>query len=231
MLFYNYLRSIVGSSILVRTYRHFIMNKRYKAKRTAVGMNVVLKNSILGSDIFIGDNSAIFNSQLGDHTYVNSNSRINLSKIGKFCSIASNVHIGVGAHPTNFVSTHPTFYANNKPFKTFADKMYFTEESGAIEIGNDVWIGSNSVILNNCRIGDGAIVALGSVVTKDVPPYAIVGGVPAKLIKYRFTEKDIIELLKIQWWNKSDSFLSHNFKDFHNVGLFIQKYLKSDRAN
>jgi acetyltransferase-like isoleucine patch superfamily enzyme len=95
------------------------------------------------------------------------------------------VTIGISPHPTYFVSTHPTFYANNKGFETFADKMYFDEEVKTTNIGNDVWIGSKCTIMPGVKIGDGAIVGYGALVTKDVPAYSIVGGIPAKLIKFR----------------------------------------------
>jgi acetyltransferase-like isoleucine patch superfamily enzyme len=122
------------------------------------------------------------------------------------------------------VSTHPCFYANNKGFKSFADKMYYSEEQGEVHIGNDVWIGSDVSILNNVKIGNGAIVALGSIVTKDVPDYAIVAGIPAKIIKYRFSNEDINALLKINWWDLETSLLERNYKDFHDLNSFIKKY-------
>jgi acetyltransferase-like isoleucine patch superfamily enzyme len=88
---------------------------------------------------------------------------------------------------------------------------------GTVTIGNDVWLGANVIVLDNITIADGAIVAANSVVTKDVPPYAIVGGTPAKLIKYRFDEADIAFLLEYQWWDKDINWLRENLSLFHDI--------------
>lgn len=121
------------------------------------------------------------------------------------------------------ISTHPAFYANNKPFKTFSDKMYF-DEYKEINIGNDVLIGEDALILGGVKIGDGAIITSRAVVTKDVPPYAIIGGVPAKLIKYRFDEKIIKQLIEIKWWDKELDWLKKNYLTFHNPKEFVNLY-------
>ena len=126
-------------------------------------------------------------------------------EIGRYCSIAKNVQMGVSNHPTDWLSitarqyvpTYLGYYRHVgkqvvvRPYKMFEPTM----------IGNDVWVGTNAVILGGVTIGDGAIVAAGAVVTKDVPPYAIVGGVPAKIIRYRFPEDVIQELTALKWWN------------------------------
>lgn len=91
-------------------------------------------------------------------------------------------------------------------------------------IGNDVWIGINSTILNNVVIGDGAVIGAGAVVTKDVSPYSVVGGVPARLIKFRFSEEQIDRLLRIKWWDWPLELISQRIDDFNNVELFISKY-------
>ena len=123
--------------------------------------------------------------------------------IGKYCSIARFVCLGTGQHPTDLLSTHPMLYKDmpygpNLPPECRAK---FDNIKPPCHIGNDVWIGINSVIMDGITIGDGAIVASGSVVTKDVPPYAIVGGVPAKLIRYRFSPEIIAALLELRWWD------------------------------
>ena len=208
----------------MKIYHHWRLLNQYKSKRTIIGFGAVVRDSQFGYDVYIGNNTNIYNSTVGDHTYFNSNCRVTDARIGKFCSFGSNVKIGIGSHPQNFVSTHPSFYANNKGFKTFADKMYFKEERGLINIGNDVWIGSDVSILNNINIGHGAIIALGSVVTKDVPDYAIVGGIPARIIKYRFSEEKIKSLLAIKWWNFNREKIQKIYIDFHDTELFIKKY-------
>jgi acetyltransferase-like isoleucine patch superfamily enzyme len=139
-----------------------------------------------------------FDSETGD-------CRIRNVKIGRYCSIAKHVDIGLSQHPVSWLSVSPRQY-----FKDFAGWSSFLEkeiavkpfegESGMTEIGNDVWIGDRVVVMSGVKIGDGAIVAAGAVVTKDVPPYAVVGGVPARIIKYRFDEKIISRLIDLQWW-------------------------------
>jgi len=145
--------------------------------------------------------------------------------IGKFCSIAQDVSIGLGKHPLNdFVSTHPSFYSVHKQCGfSFSDTQYF-DEMGNVTIGNDVWIGANSIILDDVIIGNGAVIAANSVVTKDVRAYAIVGGTPAKIIKYRFSEEDIVFLEKFKWWDKDHSWLQENFKLMHNISSFKKTF-------
>lgn len=225
--FFFYLKYLLRSSAIRKISFHHKISKQFSSKRVIIGFGTVIRGSILGFDIFIGEDSLILNSSVGDNTYFNSRTKVTNAKIGKFCSIGTNVKIGVGSHPTNMVSTHPCFYANNKSFKTFAEKMYFEEEHAKISIGNDVWIGSDVSILNNLKIGNGAIIALGSIVTKDVPDYAIVAGIPAKVIKYRFSEGIIKSLLTIRWWDFEGETIQKVYKDFHNVEFFIKKYGKN----
>ena len=156
------------------------------------------------------------NSQIGVFSFIRGG-RIN-AKIGGYCSLAPGVVIGDGSHPLTFLSTHPFQYEKEMVFHSLSKDMQsfeiftklpkdITSKSQPL-IGNDVWIGANAVILRGCVVGHGAVIAAGSVVTKDVPPYAIVGGVPAKLIKYRFNQELIEKLLSISWWDYKISALS-----------------------
>ena len=159
---------------------------------------------------------------LGDFTYIAGNTNISKTTIGKFCSIGPDCKIGLGKHPTkDFVSTHPVFFSTLKQAQvTFADRNYF-DEFAYIIIGNDVWLGANVIVVDGVKIGDGAVVAAGSVVTKDIPPYAIVGGVPAKIIKYRFEKEEIEKLLQLKWWDMDVEYLKENFIKFHDVKSLI----------
>lgn len=161
-----------------------------------------LKNVIVGNYNTFYNDITISNSQINDFVYVGNNTAINNSTIGKFCSIGPEVKIGLGKHPSHYISSFPAFFSTHKQCQiTFADKNYF-KETGKIVIGNDVWIGSNATIMYDITIGDGAIIAAGSIVTKDIEPYSIVGGVPAHQIKKRFSPDEIILLEEFKWWDK-----------------------------
>ena len=132
----------------------------------------------------------------------------NESKIGSFCSLGNRIILGHGDHPINYISTSPYFYFSGLNWKN--ENMPTHSEfwdAEPINIGNDVWIGDGVFVKNGVNIGDGAIVASRAVVTKDVPPYAIVAGVPAKVIKYRFDENIIKELLELKWWELDDEII------------------------
>jgi len=120
--------------------------------------------------------------------------------IGNFCSIAYNVNVWLGGnHNTNWATTYPFGHVNQNIFNSFDGKGH-PKLNGGVVIGNDVWVGANSTIMSGVTIGDGAVIANNSHVVKNVEPYSIVGGNPAKLIRYRFTSEQIEELLKIKWW-------------------------------
>lgn len=125
--------------------------------------------------------------------------------VGNFCSIAANVNIYLGGnHRTDWVSTYPFGHIHQGVFNKFNGEG-LPGTKGGVTIGNDVWIGSDVTIMSGVTIGDGAVIANGSHVVKDVEPYTLVGGNPAKYIKHRFTKAQIEELLKIQWWYWDDA--------------------------
>lgn len=181
-------------------------------------------------------NCYIYNSFIGWGTYVGDGSHIASTRIGRFCSIAENVRVIIGNHPTSvFVTTYPSFYYNTDteigfsfhkgmPLFEGLNKYPKGENDYHVVIGNDVWIGCNCLIIEGVKIGDGAIIGAGAVVTKDVPPYSIVAGVPAKVIKYRFTEEQISSLEKIKWWDWHIEKIIVNYRDFSNIDNFIRKY-------
>lgn len=164
--------------------------------------NTVIKRSELADFVNIHNDCKMNGSSVGSYSYIAKSSEISYTDIGKFCSIGAEVWIGVGKHPPNFISTNPVFYStlNKQLGFSFSDKQLY-EEFSRCTIGNDVWIGSRVMILDGITIGDGAIVAANSVVTKDVAPYSVVGGTPAKLIKTRFDEATTKKLLQQKWWN------------------------------
>jgi acetyltransferase-like isoleucine patch superfamily enzyme len=138
--------------------------------------------------------------------------------IGKFCSIGPEFKCGIGKHPSQkYVSTSPVFYSNGGQLPlSFVSKNYFDEYDTTI-IGNDVWIGSDVIIMDGVNIGDGAIIASGAVVTKDVEPYSVVGGIPARHIRYRFNPEEIAFLLDFKWWDKDREWLKTHAAEFHDI--------------
>ncbi|MGH0229538.1 CatB-related O-acetyltransferase [Sinorhizobium meliloti] len=160
--------------------------------------------------VTLGDAVFGYSCWIGRYTYIRSGSIASAASIGRFCSFGPEVRIGDGNHPTSFLSTHPFQYGSAIGFELWPEYDEFCA-SGITElpqdvrkaapiIGNDVWIGGRAIVMRGVTIGDGAVIAGGSVVTKDVQPYEIVGGAPAKRIRPRFTGKTIERLLKLKWW-------------------------------
>jgi acetyltransferase-like isoleucine patch superfamily enzyme len=140
--------------------------------------------------------------------------------IGNFCSIAADVTVYLGngfGHDSKFVSTYPFGYIHQSIFTNARNNSKNT--NGDVIIGNDVWIGENVIIMSGVRIGDGAIIANNSHVVKNVEPYSLAGGNPAKHIKYRFTKNQIDALLKIQWWNWSDEKINRHLDLLTNANI------------
>lgn len=157
--------------------------------------------------------------------------------IGRFCSIAANVVIAPTNHPLDRLSTHLFAFSNNGPFKNSQEFQgwkrgnILQENYSETSIGNDVWIGRNVTIKRGVVIGDGAVVAAGAVVVTDIPPYAIFGGVPAKLIRYRFCEETIKSLCSLKWWHYdlSSKKIKLDVNDVHSCIDEIRSHLKDGR--
>ena len=158
--------------------------------------------------------------EMARYSYIGTNTIVSDTKIGAFCSIGSSCSIGGGVHPSDRVSTSPVFYDSSNCFK---EKNYISADSRnpvkqpQTIIGNDVWIGENVFVSAGVNIGDGAVIGAHAVITKDVPPYAIVAGVPARVLRYRFDEATIKELMATQWWEWSDEKLAENKEWFSKV--------------
>ena len=190
--------------------------KSYLIKRdinkNGMGIYIDLLSYVDEYSTFEGNNritgkSSIYNSHIGRYSYAVGAS-IGNAMVGRFCSIAMGSKIGgLGAHPTSLISTHPIFYSSRKQCGvSFTNEDKFAEEKTTI-LGNDVWVGANAIIMDGVKIGDGAIIAAGAVVTKDVLPYAIVAGVPAVVKRFRCSAQHVDVLKDIEWWNWSETVL------------------------
>ena len=163
-------------------------------------------------------------SKVGAYTYISANTDVENAEIGKFCSISDHCRVGMGGHNTNQISTSPIFTeAHNATKFQWINKNNNAAPLKKAIVGNDVLIGSHVLILGGVTIGNGAVVAAGAVVTKDVPPYAVVGGVPAKVIKYRFSQEIIDELQKTQWWDWPEEKLKGNIELFQSDSFRLDK--------
>ena len=171
----------------------------------------------------IGDKSH-FSGHMGYGSYMSSFCSIE-GNIGRFTSIGPEVSTPRGIHPyrSPFVATSPMFFSTNKiTGKTFTQIQTFDEWKPPVNIGNDVWIGQRALLTGGVNIGDGAVIYACAVVTRDVPPYAIVAGVPARIIGYRYPKETIDKLLKIKWWNRSVDWLEKHAKQFNHLEEFIK---------
>ena len=175
-----------------RRYPDAEIHTSYIAHTAKISSRCLLLSRVhIGSDV-----------EIGEYSYVNKGTYILSGKVGKFCSIGYSVQIGMPEHPTNYLATSPRLYGSvDGGDNIFGLPPAWKDYKNPPTIGNDVWIGSNAIILQGVNVGDGAVVAAGAVVTKDVPPYAIVAGVPAKVIKKRFDSETVEFLLQWKWWD------------------------------
>lgn len=146
-----------------------------------------------------------------------------IEKIGSFCSFAPGTCV-VWNHPLKYVTTHAFIYSPRHAHELKKPKFNMKDFNKKTTIGNDVWLGQNVIITNGVNIGNGVIAAAGSVITKDIPDYAVVAGVPAKIIKYRFKPEQIKKLNSIRWWDWSLKTISERYDDFIDIDIFIDKY-------
>ncbi|MBI5643011.1 MAG: antibiotic acetyltransferase [Deltaproteobacteria bacterium] len=194
-------------------------------RRVKVSSGSLVLNSVIEDDTVLLEKVTLASAKIRGRSYVAQSSQLQNCTIGKFCSIGPEVRAGMGKHPSRgFVSTYPAFFRkqNYGCLKSFVKEDLF-EDLADIQIGNDVWIGARAVVLDGVRIGNGAIVGAGAVVTKDVPDYAVVGGVPARIIRYRFEPADLDFLLKLAWWDKDEAWIVDHARDFCDIETLKKK--------
>jgi len=182
----------------------------------------VSDDSTFGKACRIGARVHVDRSTLGRFSYVDSDTRIHRARIGDFCSIATRVAIGPPNHPTEGrSSTHPAFYLHrpNWGYNFVATDTH--EEYRDTIIGHDVWIGAGTTILGGVRIGNGCIVGAGAVVTRDLEPFSIAVGVPAKTLRKRFSERQIAALWDVSWWDREDQWLRENIALIEDIEALV----------
>lgn len=187
-----------------------------------------LRNATLGRFTEIKERVQFLDSTLGDYSYIERHAEVIYSHIGKFCAIASDVRINALRHPMERISQHKMTYRPNEYFTGAKLDKGFRESRivDAVDIGHDVWIGHGAIIMPGVTIGHGAVVAAGAVVTKDVAPHAVVGGVPAAFIKRRFAPEISTRIISLGWWDWEHQRLAKAVDDMRvlDVETFLDKY-------
>ncbi len=205
---------------------HFIWKQFVRLRNPSCTINTSLvgRNVKLGRRIHVGHGALLAADSVGDYTYISNYCLIDKSvkSIGKYCSIAYNCRIGSGSHPTNWVSTHRFAYAKKYGFRS--DDIDYTDKNFDTYIGNDVWIGANVTILAGVKIGNGAIIGAHSLVTKDVEPYSVVIGTPARHLKFRIPSEQIEKFQRLEWWNWSDQKIKENIHLFSDPEEFLKEF-------
>ena len=190
-----------------------------KTVRSELGEHVILgqdsfvRDSILGDHVQLNRRNIIEESSIGSYSYTGPNAVIKVADIGRFCCLSWNVSITGNLHDPSHVSCHP--FTRLSSFGFVKENQQLDKQR--IVIGNDVWIGANACVLPGVTVGDGAVIGAGSVVTRDVPPYAVAAGCPAKVIKYRFDERTISRLIRIRWWDWPEDVIAENIESFEQA--------------
>lgn len=187
-----------------------------------------VRASTLGRYTEVGPRTKLLEVEMGDYSYVVNDSDIAYARIGKFCSIAAMTRLNPGNHPTWRASQSHFLYRASAYFPGEEDETDFFQwrRDQQLTMGHDVWIGHGAVVLAGRSIGTGAVVAASAVVSKDVPAYAIVAGVPARLVKWRFPEDIATRLQALGWWDWTHAQLRAALPDFRSLPIeaFLEKY-------
>lgn len=191
-------------------------------KKKISNLSLVHENCNISPQAVVYMQARLSKVTLGDYSYIGRGTIIHNTTIGKFCSISDFCVIGLPGHNLSTISSSSLFSGIQNGTKSSWVNKNMPHVPVDVKIGNDVWIGYRAMIPSNVKIGDGAVIAAGAVVVKDVPPYAIVGGVPAKIIKYRFSHDVIDKLLELRFWDKSEEEIKKNINLFQKINLTLE---------
>lgn len=201
--------------------------KKILGKEPFIESSCIIVDSQFGEFVEIGFSNNIQESTIDDYSYTCENCQIIYSYVGKFVNIASYVRLNPSPHPMQKVTQHHMLYRKEMFGFGEDDSRFFDfRRSKKVHIGHDVWLGHNVVVMGGVTIGNGAVIGSGAIVTKDIPPYAIAVGNPARVIKYRFDDKTIENLQKISWWDWDNEKIKNSLDEFHQIDSFIEKYSK-----
>ncbi len=199
-----------------------VINSEVSSK-SSIGDFSKIRDSKITDYVEVARNNLIMSTNIGKYTYTGNFTVIQSATIGKFCSISWGVTIGGGQHSYEHFTTHDILYNKFRGFDA-SNKIAKKRYEKACIIENDVWIGANAVVNRGVTVGNGAIIGAGSVVTDNVPPYAIVAGNPSRILKFRFNKTIIIKLERIAWWNLDDNIIEKIVKEYKDADIeeFIQ---------
>ena len=213
-----------GAKSLLRETANFAQWLRFNLSNSIeIGRNAKVRGAKIAENVRIGAQCNIQGGKVDCYSYMGNYCELPQVEIGKFCSIAAHVTLAAGNHPMSYVSTSPYTYSTIRNSFTkkqlYTQEFFYTDETHKYlcKIGNDVWIGTGATLVCGSKalnIGNGAVIAAGSVVTKDVPPYAVVAGCPVKILRYRFSDETISEMEKEKWWDKSEEWIRESIETF-----------------